>query len=196
METFQVHPQSLEHLLGSINARALALPDFQRDFVWAPRATEELIESIARSFPAGGLLLMPYRPDTFAPRAIQNAPVLDGFLPNQLILDGQQRLTSLYQAFYGVSEYRYFVDLKPLMDDQDIEEAVFFRHVNRSGRFRTLEQQAEELVLPLGVLLGERGVFHSWWDRIVDYKRDQGDDVAELREQVREVYESFIKPME
>lgn len=42
-----------------------------------------------------------------------------------MILDGQQRLTSLYQAFYGVSECRYFVDFKPLLDDEDIEEAVF-----------------------------------------------------------------------
>jgi len=126
VEIFQLHPQSLDDLLRSIHARALALPDFQRDFVWEPRATEELIESIARSFPAGSLLLMPYQPDTFTPRAIQNAPALDGFLPSQLILDGQQRLTSLYQAFYGVSEYRYFVDLKSLLEDQDIEEAVFY----------------------------------------------------------------------
>jgi hypothetical protein len=196
MENFQVHPQSLKHLLGSIQARTLALPDFQRDFVWEPRATEELIESIARSFPAGSLLLMPYRPDTFTPRAIQNAPALNDFIPSKLILDGQQRLTSLYQAFYGVSDYRYFVDLKPLLDDEDIEEAVYYRHVNRSGRLRTLEQQASALVLPLGVLLGETGGFHAWWDRVVDHKRDQGEDVAELRDRVRGVHERFIKPME
>jgi hypothetical protein len=196
MENFQVHPQSLKHLLGSIQARTLALPDFQRDFVWEPRATEELIESIARSFPAGSLLLMPYRPDTFTPRAIQNAPVLDDFLPSKLVLDGQQRLTSLYQAFYGVSDYRYFFDLKPLLDDEDIEEAVFYRHVNRSGRLRTLEQQADALVLPLGVLFSETGGFYAWWESVVEHKRNEGEDVVELKDRVRGVYDRFIKPME
>src|SRR4029077_13301996 len=121
METFQTNPLSLSHLLGAVHERQLALPDFQRDFVWDARATEELVESISRSFPAGSLLFMPWRPDTFAPRAIQGAPALNGTTPSQLILDGQQRLSSLYQAFYGVGDYRYFVDLNPLFDDDDIE---------------------------------------------------------------------------
>src|SRR5215210_2393844 len=99
METFQTNPVSLQHLLSSINERELALPDFQRDFVWDPRATEELVESIARSFPAGSLLFMPWRANTFTPRAVQGAPELDGMAPQRLILDGQQRMTSLYQAF-------------------------------------------------------------------------------------------------
>jgi len=51
-------------------------------------------------------------------------------------------------------------------------------------------------VLPLGVLLGERGGFYTWWDRVYDLKRDRGDDVAGLRDQVRTVYEHFVKPME
>ena len=37
------------------------------------------------------------------------------------VLDGQQRLTSLYQAFYGVGEHRYFLDLNRLIDGADFE---------------------------------------------------------------------------
>jgi len=48
--------EHLSFLLESIHNRELALPDFQRDFVWDPRATEELIESICQNFPAGSLL--------------------------------------------------------------------------------------------------------------------------------------------
>lgn len=52
----------------------------------------------------------------FAAREFEGAPSLDSFQPTYLILDGQQRLTSLFQAFYGVGEYQYFIRLKPLLD--------------------------------------------------------------------------------
>jgi hypothetical protein len=195
METFQTNPLSLSHLLGSVHERQLALPDFQRDFVWDARATEELVESISRSFPAGSLLFMPWRPDTFAPRAIQGAPDLDGTTPGQLILDGQQRLSSLYQAFYGVGDYRYFVDLNPLFNDDDIDEAVFYRHRNRCGPYRSIEQQAGRLVMPLGVLFGGAG-FHAWRDQILDLRPEQGEELVALRDAIRRVHDEYVKPIE
>lgn len=187
---------SLQHLLSSVHERELALPDFQRDFVWDARATEELIESIARSFPAGSLLFMPWREDTFTPRAVQGAPDLNGMTPQRLILDGQQRLTSLYQAFYGQGDYRYFVDLNPLLDEDDIEEAVFYRHVNRSGPYRTIDRQAERLVLPLGVLFGSAGGFHLWRDEVLDRRSETGEERIRLREALRQVHKRYIQPIE
>ena len=47
--------EQLKFLLEMICNREMALPDFQRDFVWDPFATDELIESIASNFPAGSL---------------------------------------------------------------------------------------------------------------------------------------------
>jgi uncharacterized protein with ParB-like and HNH nuclease domain len=41
------NPRDLKELLQQIQAREAALPDFQRDFVWEPSATQELIVSIA-----------------------------------------------------------------------------------------------------------------------------------------------------
>jgi hypothetical protein len=43
---FYPSSEKLKYLLESIHQREIALPDFQRDFVWDPRETEELIESI------------------------------------------------------------------------------------------------------------------------------------------------------
>jgi hypothetical protein len=182
-------------MLSAIHERQLALPDFQRDFVWDPRATEELIESICRSFPAGSLLFMPWRESAFTPRAIQGAPELNGSTPHQLILDGQQRLSSLYQACYGAGDYRYYVDLKPLLADEDIEEAVFYKHRNRNGSYKTIEQQADLLVMPLGVLFGAGG-FHAWMDEISVLRPEQNSELAELRADLRAVYEAHIKPIE
>lgn len=193
METFQTNPVALPHLLSSINARELGLPDFQRDFVWDPRATEELIESIARSFPAGSLLFMPWRVNTFAPRAVQGAPELDGAAPHQLILDGQQRLTSLYQACYGAGDHRYYIDLQVLMDRGDVEDAVFYRHKNRTGPYGTIDRQAERLVLPLGVLFGRSSGFHGWRDEVMGRRHEQGEERARLQARLLEVYDGYVK---
>lgn len=89
--------EKLSYLLESIHNREVALPDFQRDFVWDPGATEELIESLCQNFPAGSLLRIKNGAGfQFAPREFQGAPALNGHAPSYLILDGQQRLTSLY----------------------------------------------------------------------------------------------------
>jgi hypothetical protein len=194
MESFQTNPISLSYLLGSIHQRRLALPDFQRDFVWMPRATEQLIESIARSFPAGSLLFYPFQPNTFKPRSVENAPALNGD-PLELVLDGQQRLTSLYQAFYRVGDHRYFMDLRRLMEDADVQEAVFFRHRKRSGRYASIESQAEQLVLPLGEIFGGEG-FHEWREAILDQREEQGEDRKALRARLGEIYAQFVRPIE
>jgi uncharacterized protein with ParB-like and HNH nuclease domain len=98
-----------------IHNRAMALPDFQRDFVWDPDATDELIESIISNYPAGTLLRIKNGQQLLLqPRAIEGAPELNGTKPAYLILDGQQRLTSLYQALYGQGEHRYYLNLADL----------------------------------------------------------------------------------
>ena len=103
--------EPLKFLLEMIHNRAMALPDFQRDFVWDPYATDELIESIISNYPAGTLLRIKNGQQLlFQPRAIEGAPELNGTKPAYLILDGQQRLTSLYQAFYGQGEHRYYLN--------------------------------------------------------------------------------------
>jgi hypothetical protein len=195
MERFHTNPQSLEHLLSSINERKLALPDFQRDFVWLPRATEGLIESMARAFPAGSLLFYPYKPGVFQPRAVQNAPALDGVAPLELVLDGQQRLTSLYQALYGVGDHRYFIDLQVLRDGGDIDEAIFFRHRTRASKSATLDQQAATLTLPLGHLFGGGG-FQEWLPEVLDRRPETGDERRQLRQELQGLHAQWLKPIE
>jgi uncharacterized protein with ParB-like and HNH nuclease domain len=120
--------EPLKFLLQMIHNREMALPDFQRDFVWDPYATDELVESIISNFPAGTLLRIKNGYQLlFQPREIEGAPVLaKDQKPSYLILDGQQRLTSLYQAFYGVGDHRYFVDLAGLEAKKDLEDCTFY----------------------------------------------------------------------
>src|SRR4051812_15954566 len=98
-------------MLQEIKARRLGLPDFQRNFVWDPAATRDLLASVMCRFPAGALLMLrqgTQQKATFKPRAVTGAPSLSsGQMPPLLVLDGQQRLTSLYQAHRGVGDARY-----------------------------------------------------------------------------------------
>src|SRR6188768_2389039 len=127
------NPRELKELLGQIHKREAALPDFQRDFVWDPSATQELIVSIASNYPAGSLLRIRNTHNLFASREFQGAPPLGGHHATYLVLDGQQRLTSLYQAFFGVGEHRYFLNLGKLTDGADFEEAIF--HVRATTKW-------------------------------------------------------------
>src|ERR1043165_3919566 len=160
--------EGLKFLLSLIHNREMALPDFQRDFVWDPYATDELIESIVSNFPAGSLLRIKNGHQLlFQPREIVGAPSLSkDTKPSYLILDGQQRLTSLYQAFYGVGDHRYYLNLSWLEEGRDLEDCAFYlRAHDGHARYGKLEQQAADMVFPLGELFGGRG-FQDWARRI------------------------------
>jgi uncharacterized protein with ParB-like and HNH nuclease domain len=158
------NPRSLKDLLREIHTRTMVLPDFQRDFVWEPGATQELIVSIANNYPAGSLLRVRDVNRTFAAREFEGAPSLNGVKYTFLVLDGQQRLTSLYQAFYGVGDHRYYLDIKKLVEGDDFEDSIF--HVRATTKWAAAREnfalQAEELLLPLSVLKDGAGGFFQW----------------------------------
>ena len=141
------NPRNLTELLSQIDNRESVLPDFQRDFVWDSGATKELIISIAKGFPAGSILRIRNTNNLFSYREFQGATPLKGQHPTYLVLDGQQRLTSLYQAFYGVGQYRYFLNLQSLLDGEEFDECVISLRVDgpQSKRYMDIEDQANTL---------------------------------------------------
>lgn len=138
---FQTISRRMVQLLDELDNGQLALPDFQRSFVWAPDATRELLVSMIRSFPAGALLFLQGGSATFKARSAEEAPPLR-VRPSHLVLDGQQRLTSLYQAIFGVGQSRLFLDIGALISGVDINDAVRVFSVERAARFATLQAQA------------------------------------------------------
>ena len=169
------NPRELKELLRQIHAGDTVLPDFQRNFVWDPNMTMELIISIAENYPAGSLLRIRNTQNLFAFREFEGAPKLNGRLPTFLILDGQQRLTSLYQAFLGVGEYRYYLNLKALLGKKDFEDCIFHLRANhpRVSNLNMLEFQAKDLILPLEILRDGSGNYSKW---VRDISRLQGND--------------------
>lgn len=98
--TFQTHPDDLFKLLENCHRGVLQLPDFQRSWVWDEDRIKSLVASISRAFPVGALMTLDTGgPVNFRPRTIEGAPTeARKTTPQSLLLDGQQRMTSLYQV--------------------------------------------------------------------------------------------------
>jgi len=167
--------RKMSDLLGEINSRTTALPDFQRDFVWDPSDTQELIVSIANNYPAGSLLRARDKKKAFAAREFEGAPPLNGYTHTFLVLDGQQRLTSLFQAFYGVGEHRYYLDIARLKRGTDFDESIF--HIRSGSKWakahEKFDAQQKDLVIPLSLLKSGSGGFLDW---IFDYTNGLPDE--------------------
>lgn len=120
---FQTNPEEVGSLVEEIDHGKVALPDFQRNFIWPASNTARLLASILARFPAGALLMWRAKKGTLPERPVAGAPDVpeqDGF-PERLVLDGQQRLTALYRSLRGVGFERYFVALKEFVDPDTLE---------------------------------------------------------------------------
>lgn len=146
MTTFDSTKRSLPSLLDDIVSGKLQLPDFQRGWVWDDQRVKELLVSIARSFPVGAVMLMETGGDVqFEVRPVEGlAPDSLPHAPEKLILDGQQRLTTLTQAIAQTRpvdtqtikgkkvKRHYYVDIDMALEGAErIEEAVFSVNENR-----------------------------------------------------------------
>jgi len=190
------NPRALKTLLSEIHSRTTVLPDFQRDFVWEPNATQELIVSIANNYPAGSILRVRDPHDFFACREFEGAPALNGHKHTFLVLDGQQRLTSLYQAFFGVGEHRYYLDLKKLMNGDDFEDAIFYERATtkRVKAYESFEHQSKEMILPLSVLKGGAGGFLEWLLNVTNPLPP--NERLSMQDGLRQINENWIKTID
>ena len=84
-------------LLDQVDNGFILLPEFQRGYVWNRDQVKRMFESLYRGYPIGGLLFWNTASSQTATRGTQSAAVN----PTKLLLDGQQRITSLYGVFRG-----------------------------------------------------------------------------------------------
>lgn len=110
-------------VLDRIDNGALALPEFQRGYVWSRRQVRELVESLYRRFPVGSLLL--WETATEGATARGDATLQAGVV--SLLLDGQQRITSLYGLIRGIpppffdGDARAFSDLRFNVETEELQ---------------------------------------------------------------------------
>src|SRR5258708_9566235 len=92
------HNKKYESLFVEIDQGQTKLPMFQRDFVWDKEQSAKLIDSILKGFPIGTFIFWRTREELRAYKNIGNHKLPESPKNDyvQYILDGQQRITSLY----------------------------------------------------------------------------------------------------
>ncbi|SAK96506.1 hypothetical protein AWB77_05620 [Caballeronia fortuita] len=100
MSTFDSTKRLLPEILGDIVKGKIQLPDFQRGWVWDDDHIRSLLVSVARSFPVGAVMLLETGGEArFQVRSVEGVDLSSaGPDAELLILDGQQRLTTLTQV--------------------------------------------------------------------------------------------------
>ena len=182
---FEYQPRRIDELLQDVREGRVALPEFQRGFVWKPKDVADLLRTIARRWPAGSFLLLenaaaelPFRPIARAPAAAQ---------PQWLLLDGQQRMTSIYQALTNNADEVYFIDAGKLREDADFDDdhLKYLKKEKFAKEYPSIQAQAEARITSVTVLKDE-AVFFEWLDHI---PREERSHYLQLR---REHLPGFI----
>lgn len=162
----------------------IQLPDFQRGYKWEDERIRQLLVTVLRGHPMGAVMLLKTgnAQVRFKPRAIEGVDLEPGTEAKMLLLDGQQRLTSLTQALSGTGavstkdsrgkllDRRYLVHMETaLADSSRVDEAVisipadgvertnFGKDVIRD--LSTPDLQREAGYFPLHLLYGD---FMTW----------------------------------
>jgi hypothetical protein len=123
--------------LERINTRQIVLPRFQRFEAWGAAEISDLLLTVLRNLPAGSTLILEIG-DTipFKWRTLEDAPQ-EGERVAELLLDGQQRLTSLWRSLHDTYPDRtYYVDLGKDDTQEQIEgeESPQIRSISRYWR--------------------------------------------------------------
>ena len=188
--TYGIEKESLDAMLNEAADGSTQLPDFQRGWVWDDDHVQSLLASISLGYPIGAVMMLRAGGETirFKQRPLEGAPFPGDREAERLILDGQQRLTSLFQSLRldrpvltrdqrGRTIKRwYYIDMQAaLAPNGDREEAVISlpegRQIKRFGRdvvkdYSTPEREYEAMLFPLSKVFDSRNWrvgFERFW---------------------------------
>ena len=184
---------SLDRLFGLIEDGGLAIPDFQRPFLWSDRQVASLLATVLNGWPAGSLLLLRSDEEWIRLRELDDAPGLTKV--RLTLLDGQQRITSLYSAIRNVGSVVYALDLSEgdLLDDAfSLEDRI--RAIDRpvwDTDYSDIESQLQAGLMPLFVLRSSIAFF-EWRDSALD-TMESGRE--EFRDWITDLYQSNLAPL-
>ena len=178
---FQTPMYTLEKYLERTTTGVIQLPDFQRQNKWDEERVRQILVTVLRGHPMGVVMLLETGNDQvrFKPRPVEGTDVKERE-PGYLLLDGQQRLTSLTQALTGdgvvhtkdargkLLDRRFFINIADALADPDrVEDAVIA--VPADGIMKknfdrdvvldlsTTEKQYENGYFPLNLLYSSEG---------------------------------------
>jgi hypothetical protein len=152
----------LDKIISDIRDGKYVIPDFQREFEWNPWDVNGLIASIFMDYYIGTLLLWKASDKNVKVLSCEGIKGFNGTLkPEHIVLDGQQRLTAMYFAFFNPdiiypkrkSRCYFFMNIKFLVEE-NYEEAFYYKWETKwyNEFLNSPEQQYEHNVFPLEVI--------------------------------------------
>ena len=215
---FDTTKEDLKDILRSADSGKLQLPDFQRDYVWGDDDVRSLIASVAKGFPVGSLLTLERGSEVaFKPRLLEGVPPKQ-VEPVELLLDGQQRITSLYQSTFSKAPVRtrtrknteveryYYLDIKKAVaSGADLFDTIVGLPAERIIRtnfgkeivldLSTREREYENDMFPLNLAFDSRDWFYGWRDYWKPRGRDLNDVEREFDRNVLEQIQRYKMPL-
>ena len=205
-----IAPKSLDtdlnELMRDVSTGKAQLPEFQRSWTWDDNRIVGILASLTQGYPMGAIMRLTYGNENvrFKYRTIEGVSV-QKVVPDYLVLDGQQRLTSMFRATCckepvntttdkGKDIKRfYYLDINKCLDDnEDREDAVVSIPADRKvkknfDRDVVLDLSTRELeyvheMFPLNIVF-DSGAREDWGDGYKEYH--------EYRKEYREKYKKF-----
>ena len=101
-ELFKNIPSKIDDLVKGIRTGRIGLPDLQRPFVWHDNTVRDLFDSMMKGYPIGYVMIWESPADYESKKSTIGSNEKIYTEPKELVIDGQQRLTALVAAMYGV----------------------------------------------------------------------------------------------
>ncbi len=218
--SFYSNDVALEDILKPISSAYIQLPDFQRGWVWDDFRIKALIASISNSYPVGAVMFLEYGGDSarFKYRPFTGVDV--AATPDKLVLDGQQRLTSVYCAMFSkkavetITEKKadikrfYYLDINKCLDPQvDRIDAILSIPEERQlksdfGRvidldISTRKKEFEQHMFPLNIVYDHMAcaIWQNEYQKHHNYDADILDRYARFNVDVLMTIKSYKIPV-
>lgn len=220
-----ITPKSLDtelsELMRDVASGKAQLPEFQRSWTWDDNRIIGILASLSQGYPMGAIMRLTYGNDSikFKYRTIEGVPETSA-VPDYLILDGQQRLTSMYRATYSKEpvnattekgknlERYYYLDINKCLDEnEDREDAVlsvpsdrkiktnFDRDIVLDLSVRELEYKYEMFPLNLVFDSNAREDWGDGYKEFHEYKREFMEKYKKFRTEVLDVISGYKLPV-
>ena len=178
---------SLANILKDLKTGKYLIPDFQRDYDWSANDINELLISIFSDYYIGNLLLWETNDTNISALDCKNIQGYeDGNIKSStIVLDGQQRLTSLYYAFYNPkfslkgrkSHVEFFMYINEFLSG-NFDKAFFYEwKPNKLKQYNSIEYLVENKIYPLCNFPDVMNFSNEWFKQYVRvYGDSQSDD--------------------
>lgn len=217
--SINIAPKSLDtelsELLRGVSSGKIQLPDFQRDWTWDDDRITGILASLSQGYPMGAIMCLEYGNENirFKYRPIEGVQIA-GVVPETLILDGQQRLTSMYSAAcskYPVKtknekgrslERFYYFDINQCLDEEaDRLDAILSVPADRKVKtnfdrdvvldLSTRELEYEHEMFPINIIF-DSNAREDWSDGYKEYHHYEKAYLDKYKKFRAEVIETIV----